>query len=66
MSITRRNFLGATGVILSAAGRYRLRADDGPPVGYAVVDDRAMVRYRTLDPHPAANSREIMAVLAGL
>jgi len=60
------------GVLVDPEGRtaaaygMRVPADGGPPVGYAVVDDRAMVRYRTLDPHPAANSREIMTVLAGL
>ena len=59
------------GVLVDPVGRtaaaygMRVPADGGPPVGYAVVDDRAMVRYRTLDPHPAANSREIMTVLAG-
>ncbi len=63
---------GVDGVLVDPEGRtaaaygMRVPADGGPPVGYAVVDDRAMVRYRTLDPHPAANSREIMTVLAGL
>ncbi len=50
----------------AAAYGMRVPADGGPPVGYAVVDDRTMVRYRTLDPHPAANSREIMTVLDAL
>jgi len=60
------------GVLVDPAGRtaaaygMRVPIDGGPPVGYAVVDDRAMVRYRTLDPHPAAHSSEIMTVLAGL
>lgn len=60
------------GVLVDPAGRtaaaygMRVPADGGPPVGYAVVDDRSRVRYRTLDPHPGANSREIMTVLAGL
>ena len=35
MSITRRTFLGAAGVILAAG--HRLRADDGPPVSVAVI-----------------------------
>ena len=50
----------------AAAYRMRVPADGGPPVGYAVVDEQAMVRYRTLDPHPAAHNGEIMTVLAGL
>ena len=63
---------GVAGVVVDPEGRtaaaygMRVPADGGPPVGYAVVDDRSRVRYRTLDPHPAAHSREISTVLAGL
>ncbi len=60
------------GVVVDPEGRtaaaygMRVPADGGPPVGYAVVDAQSRVRYRTLDPHPAAHSGEIMTVLAGL
>ncbi len=60
------------GVLVDPEGRtaaaygMRVPADGGPPVGYAVVDGRAKVRYRTLDPHPAAHSGEIMTVLDAL
>lgn len=50
----------------AAAYGMRVPADGGPPVGYAVVDAQSRVRYRTLDPHPAAHSGEISTVLAGL
>lgn len=63
---------GVAGVVVDPGGRaaaaygMRVPADGGPPVGYAVVDDQSRVRYRTLDPHPAAHSGEIMTVLAAL
>ena len=63
---------GVAGVVVDPEGRtaaaygMRVPADGGPPVGYAVVDDQARIRYRTLDPHPAAHSSEIMTILAGL
>ena len=63
---------GVAGTVVDPEGRtaaaygMRVPADGGPPVGYAVVDDQSRVRYRTLDPQPAAHSREIMTVLAGL
>ncbi len=63
---------GVAGVLVDPKGRtaaaygMRVPADGGPPVGYAVVDNESRVRYRTLDPHPAANSSEILTVLAGL
>ena len=51
-----------------AATAYGMRApaDGGPPVGYAVVDAEARVRYRTLDPDPAANTREVTTILDAL
>jgi len=50
------------------AAAYGMRApvDRGPSVGYAVVDSETRVRYRTLDPHPAANSREVLTILRAL
>lgn len=50
----------------AAAYGMRVPVDGGPPVGYAIVDDRARIRYRTLDPDPAGNSREITTILAAL
>jgi len=44
----------------------RVPADGGPPVGYAVVDAENRVRYRTLDPDPAGNTREVMTILRAL
>lgn len=44
----------------------RVPADSGPPVGYAIVDDRGMVRYRTLDPNPASHRGEILTILDAL
>lgn len=38
--------------------------DDGPPVGYAVVDSRQRIRYRTLDPHVAERLEEVATILA--
>lgn len=63
---------GIPGVLVDPEGRtaaaygMRVPADGGPPVGYAVVDAQTRVRYRTLDPNPAAHSREITTVLDGL
>jgi len=63
---------GVSGVLVDPERRmareYGMRApaDGGPPVGYAVVDDQTRVRYRTLDPDPAANSLEVKTILAAL
>lgn len=38
--------------------------DGGPPVGYAVIDDRARVRYATLDPEYLEHGFEV-EILAG-
>ncbi|MEO5678279.1 MAG: hypothetical protein ABIS47_01280 [Acidimicrobiales bacterium] len=63
---------GISAVLVDPTGRtattygMRVPADGGPPVGYAVVDDRARVRYRTLDPDPAAHSGEVTTMLAAL
>lgn len=52
----------------TTADAYGMRTptDAGPPVGYAVVDAQNRIRYRTLDPDPAAHSREILTMLAAL
>ncbi len=36
--------------------------DGGPPIGYAVIDGRARVRYATLDPRYAEHGFEIEIV----
>ena len=43
------------------AGAYGLRhpRSGGAPVGYAVVDRRGQIRYRTLDPRMAKDLREV-------
>ncbi|MDP8931134.1 MAG: hypothetical protein M3O70_21815 [Actinomycetota bacterium] len=38
--------------------------DAGPPVGYAIVDRQARVRYRTLDPQYLAHSFELRPMLS--
>ena len=50
------------------ARAYGLRgpADDGTPVGYAVVDGGGRIRYRTLDPTMAEELEEVDTVLAAL
>lgn len=40
--------------------------DDGPPVGYAVIDSHQRIRYRTLDPHVAAGLDEVATILAAV
>lgn len=63
---------GIAAVLVDPQGRtsraYGMRSpvDGGPPAGYAVVDTQTRVRYRTLDPRPSANSREIRTILAAL
>jgi hypothetical protein len=37
--------------------------DDGPPVGYAVVDSTGDIRYRTLDPNVASLLGEVSTML---
>ena len=56
-------------VVVDPAGRvgagYGLRRprDGGPPVGYAVVDSRGRIRYRTLDAHPAMGLDEVGTIV---
>ncbi len=63
---------GIPAVLVDPSGRtatgygMRVPADGGPPVGYAVVDNQARLRYRTLDPDPAGDSREVTTMLAAL
>lgn len=38
--------------------------DGGAPVGYAVVDSRQRIRYRTLDPQVAHGLREVATIVA--
>lgn len=47
------------------AGAYGLRTprEGGPPVGYAVVDSAAAIRYRTLDPSVADELDEVATIL---
>jgi hypothetical protein len=45
--------------------RYGMRSprDGGPPVGYAVVDGRGRIRYRTLDPDMADELPEVRTIV---
>ena len=47
------------------AARFGLAApaDGGPPVGYAVVDGRQRIRYRTLDPGVVQRLSEVATIL---
>lgn len=49
---------------LAAAYGLRRPRDGGPPVGYAIVDRRGQVRYRTLDPSGAAGLSEVETIVA--
>lgn len=40
--------------------------DGGPPVGYAVIDSRGLVRYRTLDPVVADQLDEVATILGAV
>ena len=51
-----------TGALAAQFGLDRPR-DGGAPVGYAVVDGRGDIRYRTLDPSVAAQLDEIDTIL---
>jgi hypothetical protein len=63
---------GALPVVEDSDGRlaeaYGMRspADEGPPVGYAVVDGQGRIRYRTLDPTVATELPEVATILAAL
>jgi hypothetical protein len=50
------------------ADRYGMRRpqDAGPPVGYAVVDGKGRIRYRTLDPDVAHELREVRTIVAAV
>lgn len=54
-----------TGAIARAVGMPVPR-DGGPPVGYALIDDRANVRYATLDPGYRAHGYELEIVAGAL
>ncbi len=41
-------------------------SDGGPPIGYAVIDDDALVRYRTLDPLYLDHADEIATMLGAV
>lgn len=45
-----------------AYGLHRPRAG-GPPVGYAVLDSRGLIRYRTLDPTAADHPGEVGTIV---
>jgi hypothetical protein len=53
------------GSLASAMGLHR-PIDDGPPVGYVLVDSHGYVRYRTLDPGFGQRAWEIKLLLRGL
>ena len=55
----------ASGSLARAYGMRRPR-DGGPPVGYAVVDRRGQIRYRTLDPSGAAGLGEVQTMVAAI
>jgi hypothetical protein len=63
---------GRTGLVVDPAASYARRVgldvprDGGPPVGYAVVDSRRRIRYRTLDPHMAKGLGEVATILAAI
>lgn len=40
--------------------------DGGPAVGYAIVDARGRIRYRTLDPQPARHLGEVSTMVKAL
>lgn len=44
----------------------RQPVDGGPPVGYAVVDQRGRIRYRTLDPSSAEGLSEVRTMVEAL
>ncbi|MGH9268341.1 MAG: hypothetical protein ACRD0D_09205, partial [Acidimicrobiales bacterium] len=47
------------------ANSYRLHRtrSGGPPEGYAVVDRRGLIRYRTLDPLVASHLGEVATIV---
>lgn len=51
-----------SGEYVAAIGIRRPR-DSGPPVGYAVVDSRGQVRYRTLDPAVGDGLDEVATIV---
>lgn len=50
------------------AGRFGMPrpVDGGPPVGYALVDAKGRIRYRTLDPRVAEGLGEVATMLGAL
>lgn len=61
---------GGVRVVVDRGASYARRlvlhvpSDGGPPVGYAVIDSRSRVRYRTLDPHVAEGLDEVATIVA--
>jgi len=51
-----------TGRLAAAYGLRQPKAG-GPPVGYAIVDSRGRIRYRTLDPAVADELGEVATIL---
>lgn len=51
---------------LADAFGLRQPREGGPPVGYAVIDDEARIRYRTLDPAVASLLGEVDTILGAL
>jgi len=51
---------------LAAAHGLRRPKAGGPPVGYAIVDSRGQIRYRTLDPGVAAELGEVATILRAI
>ena len=50
--------------LLSQAVKLRTPRDGGAPVGYAIVDAKAQVRYATLDPAYLSNADEVLLIVA--
>ena len=52
-------FVGDSDGRLAVSYHMRVPEDNGPPVGYAIVDRAGRVRYRTLDPDTAGHLDEV-------
>ncbi len=52
----------------SHARRYAMPqpGDGGAPVGYAIVDSRSQIRYRTLDPAVVDELAEVTTILGAV
>lgn len=60
-----RLLTGCDGRVAQAVGMPEPRNGD-PPVGYALIDEQARVRYATLDPHYAEHGFEIDIIAGAL